>query len=64
MRIKTVLLLLVAFGMAGGTAMLARNWLEGQRNALMAQNRGGEKKPVRQVLVAKADLAMNIFASK
>lgn len=58
MRIKTVLLLLVAFGMAGGTAMLARNWLEGQRNALMAQNRGGEKKPVRQVLVAKADLAI------
>ena len=58
MRIKTLLLLLVAAGMAVGTAMLARNWLEGQRNALMAQNRAVDKKPVRQVLVAKADLAI------
>jgi len=58
MRFRTLLLLLFAFGLAGGTAMLARSWLEGQRNAMLAQGRATDKKPVRQVLVAKADLAM------
>jgi pilus assembly protein CpaB len=61
MRFRTVLLLLIAIGLAGGTAMLARNWLEGQRTALMAQAKPEAKAQVKQVLVAKVEIQTGTF---
>src|SRR5437870_872503 len=37
MRLRTVLLLFIAVGLAGGTAMLARAWLAAQRAAEIAE---------------------------
>jgi pilus assembly protein CpaB len=57
MRARTLLLLLLAIVLAGSTAMLARSWLQAQRNKEIAEAAPlTPPKPVRSVLVARADL--------
>jgi pilus assembly protein CpaB len=57
MRARTLLLLLLAIVLAGSTAMLARSWLQAQRSKEIAEAAPLlPPKPVRSVLVARADL--------
>ena len=57
MRARTVLLLFLAIVLAGSTAMLARSWLNAQRNKEIAEAAPlTPPKPVKSVLVARADL--------
>jgi pilus assembly protein CpaB len=57
MRARTLLLLLFAIVLAGSTAMLARSWLNAQRVREIAEAAPLlPPKPVRSVLVARADL--------
>ena len=57
MRARTLLLLFLAIVLAGSTAMLARSWLQAQRNKEIAEAAPlTPPKPVRSVLVARADL--------
>jgi pilus assembly protein CpaB len=57
MRARTILLLMLAFVLAGATAILARSWLDAQRNREIAEASPLlPPKPVRSVLVARADL--------
>ena len=55
MRLRTVLLLLFAFGLAGATAMLARSWLAAQRSEVAAEAAPVVPPPApsKSVLVAK-----------
>lgn len=54
MRLRTVLLILVAIVLAGGTAMLARAWLAAQRTQVVAQAAPvALPPPVKSVLVAQ-----------
>src|SRR5438094_2067312 len=57
MRFRTVLLLFIAVGLAGGTAMLARAWLAAQRAAEIAEAAPlALPTPAKSVLVARADV--------
>ena len=57
MRARTVLLLMLALVLAGATAFLARSWLDAQRSREIAEAAPlSPPKPVRSVLVARADL--------
>ena len=57
MRFRTVLLLFIAVGLAGGTAMLARAWLAAQRAAEIAEAAPlSLPTPAKSVLVARADI--------
>jgi pilus assembly protein CpaB len=57
MRARTILLLFLAIVLAGSTAMLARSWLNAQRNKEIAEAAPlTPPKPVKSVLVARADL--------
>jgi pilus assembly protein CpaB len=57
MRLRTVLLLFIAVGLAGGTAMLARAWLAAQRAAEIAEAAPlALPTPAKSVLVARADV--------
>ena len=57
MRARTLLLVLLAIVLAGSTAMLARSWLNAQRFREIAEAAPLlPPKPVRSVLVARADL--------
>lgn len=57
MRARTLLLLLFALILAGGTAMLARSWLAAQRSQEIAERAPlVPPKPVRSVMVARADV--------
>jgi pilus assembly protein CpaB len=63
MRLKSVILLLVAVMVAGGTAMLVRGWLESERARLTAAVPQSAPQPVilPQILVAKIDLSVGQF---
>lgn len=57
MRARTLLLLVLAVVIAGGTAMLARSWLAAQRARELAQVKpAAAPKPTKSVLVARADI--------
>src|SRR6059058_3324926 len=57
MRLRTVLLLFIAVGLAGGTAMLARAWLAAQRAAEIAEAAPlALPTPAKSVLVARGDI--------
>jgi pilus assembly protein CpaB len=57
MRARTVFLLFLAIILAGSTAMLARSWLNAQRNKDIAEAAPlAPPKAVKSVLVARADL--------
>jgi len=57
MRFRTLLLLLVAVGLAGGTAILARAWLAAQRAAEIAEASPlALPAPSKSVLIARADI--------
>jgi pilus assembly protein CpaB len=57
MRLRTVLLLFIAIGLAGGTAMLARAWLAAQRAAEIAEAAPlALPTPAKSVLVARTEL--------
>ncbi len=57
MRFRTLLLLLVAVGLAGGTAILARAWLAAQRAAEIAEASPlALPAPSKSVLIARADV--------
>src|SRR3954451_1105678 len=56
MRLRTLLLLLVAVGLAGGTAMLARAWLAAQRAGVAEAAPLALPTPATSVLVARSDI--------
>jgi pilus assembly protein CpaB len=57
MRARTLLLLFLAFVIAGGTALLAQSWLQAQRARETAEAAPlFAPKPTKSVLVARADL--------
>ena len=57
MRFRTVLLLFLAIGLAGGTAMLARAWLAAQRAAEIAEASPlALPAPAKSVLVARTEI--------
>jgi pilus assembly protein CpaB len=57
MRLRTVLLLFIAIGLAGGTAMLARAWLAAQRAQEIAEAAPlALPTPAKSVLVARNDI--------
>src|ERR1700730_7879460 len=57
MRIRTLLLLFLAVGLAGGTAMLARAWLAAQRAAEIAEAWPmAPPAPAKSVLVARTEI--------
>jgi pilus assembly protein CpaB len=57
MRLRTVLLLFIAIGLAGGTAMLARAWLAAQRAHEVAEAAPlALPTPARSVLVARNEI--------
>src|SRR5216683_2176540 len=57
MRLRTILLLFVAIGLAGGTAVLARSWLAAQRAAEIAEASPlALPTPAKSVLVARSGL--------
>lgn len=60
MRAKGLVLVAVALGLATGTGILARNWLEAQR-ASLSSRRTDAPAPVRQILVAKVALTTGSF---
>src|SRR4051812_22142458 len=55
MRTRTIVLLIVAILLAGGTALLTRHWLAAHRLAELAQS-APPPKPARSVLIARAGL--------
>ena len=64
MRLKSILLVVVALVLAGFTAFMVRNWLEAERAAAARAlaNRPQQQQPVGvQVLVAKRDLPVGTF---
>ncbi len=65
MRLKSVILLLVAVTVAGGTAMLVRGWLDSERARLAALTPRETPAPLPaalpQILVAKTDLSVGQF---
>jgi len=57
MRFRTVMLLFLAIGLAGGTAMLARAWLTAQRSQEVAEAAPlALPTPAKSVLVARSDI--------
>jgi pilus assembly protein CpaB len=57
MRLRTLLLLFLAIGLAGGTAMLARAWLAAQRAAEIAEaSPMALPAPAKSVLVARTEI--------
>src|SRR5260370_28778691 len=57
MRLRTLLLLFVAIGLAGGTAVLARSWLAAQRAAEIAEASPlALPTPAKSVLVARGGM--------
>src|SRR5258706_15445879 len=57
MRLRTLLLLFLAVGLAGGTAMLARAWLAAQRAAGIAEaSPMALPAPAKSVLVARTEI--------
>lgn len=65
MSLRTVLLLLVAVVTAGATALYARNWLNTERAALLANvPEEAVVAPAKKVLVAKNDLTAGSFVSE
>jgi len=62
MRFRSLVLILAALLMAGGTAYLTRGWIQAQRAAMLAAAPVAQKpKPAIQVLVAKDDLPVGRF---
>ena len=63
MRAKSLLLILIAVVMAGGTALMIRGWLEAQRAAMAPAPQGPAPVAARgpEVLVAKVDLPAGQF---
>jgi pilus assembly protein CpaB len=61
MRIRNVLLVLVAVVVAGMTAMLARGWLIAQREAMTPVVAEAPKTPATHVLVAKTTMKPGMF---
>ena len=54
MRLRTIVLLLLALAVAGGTAMLARSWLAAKRSAVEAEAAPlAAPPPVKSVLIAR-----------
>lgn len=60
MRLRSLLLAGVALTLATGTGLIAKSWLDSQRNAL-ASRPAATVAPQRQVLVAKTDIAVGSF---
>jgi len=56
MRLRSLLLLLVAVGLAGGTAMLARAWLAAQHAQVAEASPLALPAPAKSVLVARNDI--------
>ena len=56
MRVRTLVLLLLAVLLAGGTALLARSWLASQKTAAISAAPVPLATPSKSVLVARADI--------
>jgi pilus assembly protein CpaB len=61
MRLKSILLVVVALVLAGFTAFMVRNWLEAERQRAMANRPQAVQPAGVQVLVAKRDLPVGTF---
>ena len=62
MRLKSILLVLVALVLAGFTAFMVRNWLDAERQRAMANRPQAQPAPPGvQVLVAKRELPVGTF---
>ncbi len=55
-NMRAIVLIAVAFGLAGGTAYFARSWLNAQRAAFVQQQQTAPEREAKRVLVAKQDL--------
>lgn len=62
MRLKSLIFIVLALGMAGLTAVLVNNWIQSQRAAMEAAMANAKRpKPTLQILVAKQDLSVGQF---
>jgi pilus assembly protein CpaB len=58
---RRIIVLLIAVIAAGGTAMYARSWIEGQQTAVAAVAAPAPKEAIHEVLVADIDLPAGLF---
>lgn len=61
MQMRTIILLVVALAMAGGTAFMAKNWLESNKPVPQAQLPEPEEADMAEILVATKELATGMF---
>ena len=61
MGLRRIIVLLIALVAAGGSAMYARSWIEGQQATIQAVAAPAPKEQVHEVLVADADLPAGTF---
>ena len=61
MGLRRIIVLLIALVAAGGSAMYARSWIEGQQATIQAVAAPAPKEEIHEVLVADADLPAGSF---
>ena len=61
MGLRRIIVLLIALVAAGGSAMYARSWIEGQQATIQAVAAPAPKEEIHEVLVADADLPAGTF---
>jgi pilus assembly protein CpaB len=61
MDLRRIIVLLIALVAAGGTAMYARSWIEGQQATVQAVAAPAPQEEIHEVLVADADLPAGTF---
>ena len=61
MGLRRIIVLLIALVAAGGSAMYARSWIEGQQATVQAVAAPAPKEQIHEVLVADADLPAGTF---
>jgi len=61
MQMRTIILLVVALVMAGGTAFMAKSWLDSNRQVVQEQPPMPEEEDMAEVLVATKELATGMF---
>jgi pilus assembly protein CpaB len=61
MGLRRIIVLLIALVAAGGSAMYARSWIEGQQATIQAVAAPAPKEQIHEVLVADADLPPGTF---
>ena len=61
MGLRRIIVLLIALVAAGGSAMYARSWIEGQQATIQAVAAPAPKEKIHEVLIADADLPAGTF---